>query len=276
MTQPQQHPEELLAEFVEGTLGPEDRARVESHLSACASCREEVALAGPAREALSTLPELDAPAGTTWPVVQRARQRKRWLPPLSPRVAWATAGAAAVVIIVAFALIGGQIIPTSQEAAGPEAERELSARDEEAGDNAFSSADPETAQKGLAYPRFRRTAQDYDGAALASLAEDLAGQAKQALDRGFPEPPALYYTRTSALLALDARTKRALTCVGKAVSPDRSLAPFTVVAARFEGEPVYVGAFLQADGPDRPYAELVLYVVSREGCALRSFARQQL
>jgi hypothetical protein len=61
-----------------------------------------------------------------------------------------------------------------------------------------------------------------------------------------------------------------------AVSPGRSLAPFTVVAGKFDGEPAYIGAFLQADRPDRPYRHLAVYVVSRDGCALRSFARQQL
>jgi hypothetical protein len=271
MTQPQQHPEELLAEYVDGTLGPEARARVESHLSTCGSCREEVALATPAREALSGLPELDVPAGTTWPVVQRARQRKKWLPAISPRVAWAAAGAAAV-LILGSALIGGQIVPSSRDLAAPgEAERSATA---EAEDSALSPAGPNS-QKALVYPTFRRSERNYDGAALASLAEDLTGQAKQALEQGFPEPPAAYYTRNT-LAAFSARTQQALSCIVKAVSPDRSLAPFTVVAARFEGEPAYFGAFLQADRPDRPYAELVLYVVSRDGCALRSFARQQL
>jgi hypothetical protein len=272
MTQSQQHPEELLAEYVDGTLGPAERARVESHLSTCGSCREEVALAGPTREALSSMPELDVPAGTTWPVVQRARQRKRWLPALSPRVAWATAGAAAALILV-FALVGGQIIPTVGDAEGPSSER--GPAPEEAAEDAAMAPAP-TAGGPLDYPTFRRSARDYDGAALASLAEELTGEAKQALEQGFPEPPAVYYTRTTALLNLPARTRRALSCVVKAISPDRSLAPFTLVAARFEGEAAYVGAFLQADRPDRPYAELVLYVVSRDGCALRSFARQQL
>lgn len=274
MTQHQQHPEELLAEYLDGTLGPEDRARVESHLSTCGSCREEVALAGPARAALSGLPELDVPAGTTWPVVQRARQRKRWLPTLSPRVAWATAGAAAV-LIVASILIGGGILPTSQEAAGPIAERDVPAVQGEAGEEAFAPSENDTAKARLLYPTFRRSARDYGGAALASLADELTGEARQALELGFPEPPAAYYTRTS-LVAFSSQTRRALSCIVKAVSPDRSLAPFTVVAARFEEEPAYIGAFLQADRPDRPYAEVVLYVVSREGCALRSFARQQL
>jgi hypothetical protein len=273
MTQPQQHPEELLAEYVDGTLGPEDRARVESHLSTCGSCREEVALAGPARAALSGLPELDVPAGTTWPVVQRARQRKRWLPALSPRVAWATAGAAAV-LIVASVLIGGQIVPSSRDLAAPEGQAELRAP-EEAEDAGLSPAGPDTAKAPLLYPTFRRSARDYGGTALASLADELTDEARQALELGFPEPPARFYTRT-AFLTNVAGTRQALSCIVKAVSPDRSLAPFAVVAARFEEEPAYIGAFLQADRPDRPYAEVVLYVVSRDGCALRSFARQQL
>ena len=273
MTQAQQHPEELLAEFVDGTLGPEDRARVESHLSTCASCREEVSLAGPVREALSGLPDLDVPAGTTWPVVQRSRQRKRWLPALSPRVAWAAAGAAAV-LIVASVFIGGQIVPTARQEEG--AGREPMISQEDAGEE-FAPAGPDATKEGLAYPTFRLSDRDYDSAALASLANQLTGEARRALDRGFPEPPSAFYTRTSAaLLTLPDRTRRALACVTEAVSPDRSLAPFTVLATRFEGEPAYVGAFLQADRPDQPYAEVVLYVVSRDGCALRSFARQQL
>ena len=274
MTQQQQHPEELLAEYVDGTLEPDLRARVESHLATCGSCREEVALAAPAREALSGLPQLDVPAGTTWPVVQRARQRKRWLPTISPRVAWATAGAAAV-LIVATALIGGQVLP-SGDLAEPAQEQRGAAPEEGAEEEAMAPA--MNADRGaiLAYPTFRRSERDYDGASIVSLARTLTEEAKQALDQGFPEPPADYYTRTAALIELPARTRQALSCIVTAVSPDRSLAPFTVVVARFEGEPAYVGAFLQADRPDRPYAEVVLYVVSRDDCALRSFARQQL
>jgi hypothetical protein len=186
-------------------------------------------------------------------------------------VAWATAGAAAVVIL-ASVLIGGQIIPSS-DVGGQQGGAERSAT-EEAEDAAMAPAPSDAARK-LAYPTFRRSDRDYDAAALGSLARDLTVEAKQALDQGFPEPPARFYTRT-AFLSTVSRTRRALSCIVKAVSPNRSLAPFTVVAARYEGEPAYVGAFLQADRPDRPYAELVLYVVSREGCALRSFARQQL
>lgn len=268
MTQAE-HPEELLAEYVEGSLGPDDRARVESHMATCVSCREEVALAGSARQVLGALPELDVPAGTTWPVVQRAGQRRRRLPSLSPRAAWATAGAAAVAaaVIGGFIVVGGprQLAGERTDSAGMEAPQESMAEDQ---------AGPAPSQA-TAYPTFRSSTRNYNGTTLGSLARDLTREAKTALDEGFPEPPARFYTQT-AFLSTGDRTRRALSCVAKAVSPDRSLAPFTVVAAKFDGEPAYIGAFLQADRPDRPYRQLSVYVVSRDGCALRSFARQQL
>jgi hypothetical protein len=271
MTGDQQHPEELLAEFVDGTLGPEDRARVESHVATCVSCREEITLAGSARQALGTLAELGVPAGTTWPVVQRAGQRRRWLPALSPRVAWAAGGAAAVAaaVIGGFVLTGGLQRPAGDSAAAPAgrgAPEVSEAQDETAG--RLSEGD-------RTYPTFRRSDREFDGASLPSLTQDLTAEANTALEHGFLEPPARYYTQT-AVANLSGQTRRALSCVAGAISPDRSLAPFTIVAARFEGDPAYIAAFLQADAPDQPYKELALYVVSRDGCALRSFARQRL
>ncbi|MGH2723571.1 MAG: anti-sigma factor family protein [Actinomycetota bacterium] len=58
------HPDELLAEYADGTLGPDDRARVEAHLEACPSCRQELDLASGARRALRALPELPVPRGS--------------------------------------------------------------------------------------------------------------------------------------------------------------------------------------------------------------------
>src|SRR2546428_7579400 len=56
------HPEDLLAAFVDGTASLQERAEVESHLSFCATCRDEIELAKEARVALEGLPELEAPA----------------------------------------------------------------------------------------------------------------------------------------------------------------------------------------------------------------------
>lgn len=273
MSEAPQHPEELLAEYVDGTLGPEDRTRVEAHVAACATCREEVELAGSARRALTALPELDVPAGTTWQVIQRARQRRRWLPQVSPRTAWVAAGtaAAAAAVIGVFALVGGP----RQEAAGPEAA--FGRNGEAEAPPGAAPGEPSESGRLLSglYPIFRQSDRDYDSDSLPDLAVDLTDQARGALEQGFPEPPSRYYATTS-LAQVSPRTRRALNCVVKAVSPGRSLAPFAVVTTTFEGEPAYVGAFLQADQPDRSYEQLVLYVVAPDGCALRSFARQQL
>ena len=55
------HPDELLAGYVDGSATPGERRIVEEHLAGCATCQEEVELAGAARAALVALPELGAP-----------------------------------------------------------------------------------------------------------------------------------------------------------------------------------------------------------------------
>src|SRR5438105_5740568 len=57
----QEHPEELLAAYVEGSSEPPERQAVESHLDTCAQCRSDVELATSARAAMASLPELEAP-----------------------------------------------------------------------------------------------------------------------------------------------------------------------------------------------------------------------
>lgn len=265
------HPEELLAEYADGTLDPDDRARVDAHVSTCDSCREELALASSARQALEALPQLDVPAGTTWPVVQRAGQRRRWLPAM-PRAAWVTAGAAAAAaaVIGAFALVGGL-----DQAGVPDSAADRSEMSEETSGAVPTEETLSGQDSSGVYPSFQRTSRNYDSDSLAGLAADFTTGAKKALNEGFLEPPAAWH-RLTLVASLPAQTRRALACVVQAIGPDRSLAPYSVLAASYEGEPAYVGAFLQADEPEKPYRQVVLYVVSRQGCALRSFARQQL
>ena len=57
------HPEELLAEYVDGSLGQDERAVVDAHLEGCDQCRAEVAAAHRARGALIALPEVELPEG---------------------------------------------------------------------------------------------------------------------------------------------------------------------------------------------------------------------
>ena len=49
------HPEDLLAPYVDGSLGTDERAVVEAHLAGCDRCRDEVDLARPARAVLASL-----------------------------------------------------------------------------------------------------------------------------------------------------------------------------------------------------------------------------
>jgi anti-sigma factor RsiW len=49
------HPEDLLADYVGGTLDERERAAVDAHLPGCARCSAEVRQAEAARAALSEL-----------------------------------------------------------------------------------------------------------------------------------------------------------------------------------------------------------------------------
>ena len=54
------------------------------------------------------------------------------------------------------------------------------------------------------------------------------------------------------------------------------MVPFLIQEARFQGDPVYVAAFLQGPGFDAPYDRMLIWVVHRETCALRYYASHRL
>ena len=69
------HPTSQLAGYVDDSLEPSERKRVEAHLSSCRACADEVELAVAGREALRSLVQLDVPVGVTSPVIQEATAR---------------------------------------------------------------------------------------------------------------------------------------------------------------------------------------------------------
>ena len=100
------HPEELLADFTNGTLSPQEQAVVDAHLVTCARCSGEVALAAHTRSALGSLEEVPAPPGIAARALQeagaahgprRSGEAPRWY-----RFAGVAAAAAAALIVVAF------------------------------------------------------------------------------------------------------------------------------------------------------------------------------
>src|SRR5215211_825922 len=102
------HPDTLLAEYVDGAVADVERRDLEAHVATCARCRQEVALARAARSALRSAPPVVAPpdlgdaairAAAGAPTdLDRARERRsptRWIA--------AAAGVAAVVVLLAVA-----------------------------------------------------------------------------------------------------------------------------------------------------------------------------
>ncbi|MGA9162639.1 MAG: zf-HC2 domain-containing protein, partial [Actinomycetota bacterium] len=69
------HPDDLLADYVDGTLDERGRADVDSHLLGCERCRGEVGEARSARAALAEVEELPVPFGVTGPVLAEAGRR---------------------------------------------------------------------------------------------------------------------------------------------------------------------------------------------------------
>jgi anti-sigma factor RsiW len=104
------HPEELLADYVDGTLEDEQRAVVDAHLPGCATCREELELARGALAALANLEDEPVPFGVTGPVLAEAGRRfERRRVVVYERLQWAAglAAAAALVLVVALNIGGG-------------------------------------------------------------------------------------------------------------------------------------------------------------------------
>jgi hypothetical protein len=96
--------ESLLAEYVDGALSPEDRARVERHLAGCPTCAAEVAAVQRLAPVLRSLPEAQPPAGLADAVFAVTTRRRGWLRRLLPR-RLAPLSAAAAVLVVVVALV---------------------------------------------------------------------------------------------------------------------------------------------------------------------------
>lgn len=274
------HPEALLAEYVEGTLDPPLRGEVERHLDACDRCGEEVALAREAREALTSLPVLQAPEGV--PLAVRRAERE-----VRTQRSFSWLGRAAAVLLIVGGLGAGLAYvldrepAVQQSAEGGEQPAEASdtgggdeAQQAPAAEAAEAESAPRAAQKPV-IPTYRETARDFGPSDLPGFARGLRDDVRRALEAGVP-PTAGAFLRNFDPAAFTPPVRTAIRCVLAEVPPDQFVVPFSIEAATFQGEPAYLGAFLQGPTPDQPYDRIVIWVVSREGCALRSLATQRL
>jgi anti-sigma factor RsiW len=269
------HPEELLAGFVDGTLGSDERAVVDAHLPTCATCREEVELARTALTALASLEELPVPFGVTGPVLAEAGRRfERRRSAIWGRMQWAAgaAAAAALVLVVALSVdLGGDDDAAERAAAGATGSADGGgAQEESAPTAAFGGLEKQVdvnydddGVRGLAV----ETAVERSTLSAGATAEagttgatGATGGAGEALDAAFSAPGA------------------ALECVRTAEAPvdDPKDTLVRLIEAKFKGEPAYFAVFLEGPGAGQPADRVVVWVVARNGCQILSGVQQTL
>ncbi|MBI4259063.1 MAG: zf-HC2 domain-containing protein [Actinobacteria bacterium] len=263
-----EHPYELLAEYVDGTLSEEERSTVEAHLGTCPTCPEEVEVARSARDAVASLPEVEVPVGVTSRVVRTASRERPWAMRAARPLAYAAA--AGVIGVAAFLGIRAAI---SGGAGGD------SGAGSQPGTTATRAAgEAEAAELAPVVP-YEESDQDFDDGGVQELAGNLALQYTSNLDAagGPPEEETDQAPAEDGAAALRVATEEALTCLlaGTGVDPEVEV-PVRVIAARFRGTPAYLGAFLAGPGAGQPPDRVIIYVVSREACEFLSFARQLL
>ena len=253
------HPEDLLPDYVDGSLKGQDRGLVEAHLASCSRCRDEVELARGAASALRSLPEVPAPAGlgqaaideaeagvpaggsTPSTVVSLASRRYRFL-----SVAAAAAVVAAIVIIVP--RLGATNHLAGRTDTGASAEGNLNPV---AGAQGSKSLSVEIQQT------------DYNATSAGKLAATAADQSRGA------SPPAPYSGSFGS-----ADTQTALSCIANAFKGFTG-DPLKLIRARFQGRPAYIGVY--AEGPaGRPSDAVSVRVASVDGCSLITYTKVKI
>jgi hypothetical protein len=238
------HPYELLAGLVDGTLDEGDLAGVQAHLDTCASCREDVAHATAGREAARSLPQATAPTELHQRVVAAAGGRGHGTPGW---YRWAgVAAAAAVVVAIAIVLPN---VGDGRNKGAPEDVAALEAG-EDAG-SARSNADVAiTAQH-----------KNYDEKSLQKLVSaslDAASSDQAAHTGAFADPGA------------------AVRCVKRAVQNNATGQLIRLIQARFEGRPAYIAIYSENPGAGQQPDLVTAWVAARDDCSFLSLAFSQI
>jgi hypothetical protein len=259
------HPDDLLADYVDGTLSGEELRRVGRHLASCARCASEVALAGGARTALASLVEPPVPARVGGAAIEEAGREAgestvagiRSRRPTAPGWhRWALgAAAAAALLVIVFALPNLGSGPGGRRAAAPGAESAANDRTKRADTVEIEHRNYDTddvAALALSY----RSATPVPDASRPSSADGAVGQ----------EAPAAF----SAELTPDA-----LTCISNAV-PNTDGELVRLIRARFEGTRAFIGVYLEGPGAGQPPDTVRVWVVAEDGCAILTATRASI
>jgi len=261
------HPGPLLADYVDGSLAPQEAARIDDHLRTCAICREEVRLARAARHALEAITTPAPPAGLADAAIAEAERRatarapdvtslrspaSQRPRPSTPR--WlAVAGAAAAIALIAL------IVPKlGQPGSSPASFAAGAASD--AANPAATTVEVQDVDYGpdLVF----RAAATYDSGFIApATSAQVEGAAAGTATPITPLPG----PDTAVKLAPE-RLSAATRCLDHAYN-NQAGTPTRVILARYDGVPAYLGVYLQSPGAGlQPNLGLVV-VVSVDHCS---------
>ncbi|HEV8564841.1 MAG TPA: zf-HC2 domain-containing protein [Actinomycetota bacterium] len=265
------HPEELLADYVDGSLGDAARAGVDAHLAECARCRDEAARARSARAALRGLPQVEAPAGVASQALREAARTSAD----GPRYARILPIAAAAVLVGLLAIALPRL---GQNAASPTAQDAASGTSEAAGD---ALVPPSTGRSGTTDDLAKlvetgvpveKQQVDYDEVALRTLVDDTATQWQ-----GVRFPGDAAFGGTAALpnaLAGDAETVAG--CVYTDVPEEKPAILVRLIEATYQGKPAYLAVVLEGTEPGKPADRAVIWIVRKDDCSLARLAEQSI
>lgn len=267
------HPDDLLADYIDGTLDEPRRADVDAHLLGCARCREEVRLAGAAKASLAELEDVPVPFGVTGPVVVEAgkdfeRRGRAW-----DRFRWAAglAAAAALVLVVVLNLGRGD----ERNAARPAAASAATGAAAEAGGGGGAAAPVPfnglERQQDVSYDEAGIQAVAVHASEAIVAAEEAQEKAGGSAGGGAGETN----QESAALSAPDAATQRfgsaasSKRCIQQSGLPTDSPRDHLIrmIEAKFEGTPAYIAVFAEGPGAAQPADHVVVWVVSSQDCS---------
>lgn len=258
------HPEDLLADYVGGTLDERERAAVDAHLPGCARCSAEVRQAEAARAALSQLEDVPVPFGVTGPVLAEAGRRfERRRGVAWGRFQWAAGLAAAAAFVVVVALnVGGE---DAQNAAAPERTTAV------AGGTGAAGAEAATPGVIPFAGLERQTDVNYDEAGIRAVATEAAGAVVAAEDA-----PGTQAALASTVQDSKERTSLARECVDQSGVRGPNDVLIRLIEARFEGTPAFIGVYSEGPGAGQTPDHIVVFVIAKDDCRILSTASQRI
>jgi hypothetical protein len=244
------HPDEALAAFADGTATQDERAQVLAHLQGCAACRHDVEMTRRAIDALATLPEPPSPTLDPESIVRRAGNVVE-MEPAARRRGLARLGSGVVAGGVAAGLVAAGIVLV------------LATGVIKLGGGATSASGGATTGGGAEVPAESRdfalgqTSTDFSRDTVDRLAAEEASRAEDGAEPGSSPVPS---ASSEGLLALRSKAE---SCTGPQVADGESLV--SVVLARFDGRPAFVA--VTHSGP--PTQRVVRVIVTdRETCSV--------